>query len=114
MGYPWSNSNERKKIVANRGVPRNKKPLQNKVYKVYFEQEVREPEKWEQYKFKDLGYLIMEYGLEKSGPMYWHGPIEPSRFKQIIGEKQWSKFCQGKREFIIQRRIDGNNVKKTK
>jgi len=28
----------------------------------------------------------------------------------IDGDKQWGKFCNGKREFIVQRRVDGKNV----
>jgi hypothetical protein len=67
----------------------------------------------EKHKFKDEGYLILESWLEEKNPIKcWNGFITPAELKEKLGEKQWAKFCQGKREFIIQRRVDGRNVKK--
>ena len=102
------------KVVANFGVARNKKPLQNIVLKVeIIPTEGWSDEKLEQYKpylFKDLGYISLcwqyERDLHKSGWMI-SGRITAEKLKEKIGEKQWGKFCQGKREFVIQRRIDG-------
>ena len=102
---------------ANRGVPRNKRPLKNVCYKIelaYAKDESRK-EELRKYDFKGMGYLTLTWWYESKDPLYfWHGFIEPEVFKELIGEKQWCKFCQGKREFIVQRRIDGKNVKKKK
>lgn len=105
------------KIIANRGVKRNKKPLQNIYYKI----EILTPKdptnpvpNYEQYKFKDLGYLRLYWQYEKNKnknePVYLHGFITPEYLKSRLTPNQWSKFCQGEREFVIQRRIDGNNI----
>ena len=44
--------------------------------------------------------------------MIWvsKGLMTREEVKGIIGEKQWSKFCQGKREFIVQRRFNNKNI----
>ncbi len=109
---------------ANRGVERNKKPLQNKVYMIEFSQlksvdpdKLEETElKYAKYKFKDEGYLVLNWQYEKDynkhGSWYFHGYITPESLKERLGQKQWDKFCQGKRVFIIQRRIDGKNISK--
>jgi hypothetical protein len=103
---------------ANKGVPRNKRPLSNMCYSVEIcaLREDADLEKYEKYKFKDLGYLRLTWWYETSfRPLkFSHGFIEPDKMKTLIGEKQWGKFCQGKREFIIQRRVDGKNVPKLK
>jgi len=102
------------KVYANHGVARNKKPLHNIIYTVELSQLKNDVDKtdYEKFKFKDLGYLILLWKYEgKNSVQYYHGLIEPDKLKLLIGgEKQWSKFCQGKREFIIQRRIDGKNT----
>lgn len=110
------------KVYANRGVERNKKPLKNIVYQV----EVCKPEKisekekpqYEKYKFKEEGYLVLLWGYQqhynKGELLNWHGFVTSDDLKSRIGDRQWSKFCSGKREFIVQRRIDGKNVKKSK
>lgn len=100
------------KIIANKGVKRNKKPLKNKVYK--FEicnlKQNTDLELYEKYKFKNLGYISMYWGYEGDEFLYWHGFVTAQQVKDRIGEKQYSKFCQGKRDFIIQRRINKNNT----
>lgn len=105
------------KYFANRGLERNKTPLANKQYK--FEiiplKEGIDEAKYEQYKFKDQGFLTMSWAngkVQKNGDFnwFWHGFITTNDLKKILGEKQYGKFCQGKREFTIQRRIDGKNV----
>ena len=104
------------KIFANKGVERNKTPLKNIILIVEISQlkniaSEEEKAKYEKYKFKDLGYLVLKSGFDKSN-MCWNGFITPEDLKLKLDEKQWSKFCQGKREFIIQRRVDGKNTKK--
>jgi hypothetical protein len=100
------------KIIANRGIKRNKKPLKNMVYKVEISQLKPDTpiEEYTQYKFKDEGYLVLYWNYQNAGYWNWHGFIEPDKLKELLGVKQWQKFTQGKREFIIQRRIDGNNI----
>ncbi len=98
---------------ANKGVPRNKRPLKNLRYLIQISQLRADIDKtgWEQYKFKDLGYLVLSWGYENGIGLFWHGPITPDKVKELIGVKQWAKFCgEGKRDFIIQRRIDGKNI----
>lgn len=103
---------------ANKGVERNKKPLQNIIYKVDVSQLKNKSEdnleKMDKYRFKDEGYLVLSWGYEKNinkgDSFFWHGFITPDFLEELIGSKQWSKFCGGKREFTIQRRIDGKNI----
>ncbi len=107
------------KYFANRGLPRNKKPIRNIVYEIELSQlEKLKPEekiKYEQYKFKEEGYLILYWWHEAKDPIKnWHGFVTPSELKERIGEKQWGKFCSGKRTFILQRRVDGKNIQKTR
>ncbi len=110
------------KIHANKGVERNKKPLQNIVYNIEVSQKLKdsvtpeELEKYDKYKFKEEGYLVLRWGYQKGinrgDSMNWHGFITPDDLKEKIGANQWGKFCQGKREFVVQRRMDGKNTKK--
>ncbi len=114
------------KYFANRGVERNKKPLQNKVYFIELsqlkgvkpEELESKKEEYAKYKFKELGYLVLNWQYEKLLNKHkswnWHGFITPEDLKERLGDKQWAKFCQGKREFVIQRRVDGKNIKKKK
>ena len=106
------------KAIKNRGIERNKKPLQNIVYKVELAQlkEGTDPERYKSYLFKDLGYLVLNWNYQKDynkhNCMNWHGFITPEVLKEKLGDKQWAKFCSGKREFVVQRREDGKNKKK--
>ena len=109
------------KRFANRGVERNKKPLKNIIYTFEVKplkegptllEDIRRKVEYAEYRFKDEGYIVSLSELQGSGIRYWNGFIHPQDVRKIIGDKQWSKFCQGKREFIIQRRINGKNVKK--
>lgn len=108
------------KYFANRGVERNKHPIANIVYKIEISQlqNVVDKTGYEKYKFKDLGYLYLYWTKNKAtkGEFNWygHGFITIEELKSRIGEKQYCKFCQGKREFIIQRRINGRNIAKNK
>ena len=109
------------KIHANRGVERNKKPLQNIVYMIETHTKLKNTtsqedlEKYEKYKFKDE-YLVLNWGYQKElnrGDSWkFHGFVTPDELKERIGTSQWGKFCQGKREFVVQRRVDGKNAKK--
>lgn len=105
------------KQYANLGVERNKKPLKNIIIKVRISQlasraDIIDAEKekaYEKFRYGD-GYLTWGSGTN-GGCMGWHGFITPDELKSKLGTKQWSKFCQGKMEFVIQRRVDGRNVK---
>jgi hypothetical protein len=105
------------KYFANRGIERHKHPIANLIYKIEISQlkEGVDATQFEKYKFKDLGYLVLywtKHKVNKNGGFVWnwHGFITVDELKGRIGEKQYCKFCQGKREFIIQRRINGANV----
>jgi len=100
---------------ANKGIKRNKKPLQNYIYRVDIVDCIPnciDVSEYDQFKFKELGYLVLYWGYEKLDikPKRLHGYITPGNLKSIIGDKQWQKFCQGKREFIIQRRVNNKNI----
>ena len=108
---------DKETFYANRGVERNKTPLKNIIYKVDVIQ-LKNPEdieNYQKYMFKDLGYLYLLWRYDTKSQLdilNIHGLVTPDELKQRIGEKQWSKLCQGKREFTIQRRIDGKNIPK--
>lgn len=99
-------------FYKNRGVERNKTPLKNKVYWVEVSKlkDNVDLEEWEPYKYED-GYLILLWAYQNDDHRNWHGPVTPDELKELLGN-QWSKFRQGRREFIIQRRFDGKNIKK--
>lgn len=108
---------EKSKIIANRGVSRNKKPLKNIVYtfEITTLKEHIDPELYKQYKFKDLGYIVMYWKYEGDKQIgNWHGFVTPAELKELVGNEQYRKFCEGKREFIIQRRFNGLNIPKKK
>lgn len=89
------------KIYANRGVERNKKPLRNIIYEIT--ESKGEEGKW----------IIFE-SYQGNNPVTAHiGRFSLEELKVKLGDKQYGKFRQGKRKFIIQRRVDGRNVKKT-
>ena len=108
---------DKETFYANRGVERNKKPLPNQLYKFEVgplkaglsDERIKEMEK---YKFKDQGYIVMLWSMQGWDYWNWHGFVTEDEVKKRIGDKQWAKFCQGKREFTIQRRVDGKNIKK--
>ena len=104
----------KEKYFANIGVNRTKSPIANIRYKIEVVSKLKDGanlEDYEKYKFKDLGYLVLSWNKSKSDTWFWHGFISVDKLKEKIGIKQYSKLCQGKREFIIQRRIDGKNTK---
>lgn len=108
---------DKETFYKNRGVERNKKPLKNNLYKFEVgplkegvdEQLVKDLEPC---KFKDQDYIVMLWSMQGWNYWNWHGFVTPDEVKKYIGEKQWGKFCQGKREFIVQRRFDGKNLPK--
>jgi hypothetical protein len=105
----------KQKYFANKDVMRHKSPIANIQYKVEIIETLKDDvdlEKYEKYKFKDLGYLVLLWNKGKHNVWRAHGFITIDELKERIGEKQYSKFCQGKREFIIQRRINGKNTTK--
>ena len=56
--------------------------------------------KYEQYKFKDEGYLCLYYYRANNPSKHFHGFITSQQLRSLIGNKQWSKFCnKGKRVF---------------
>lgn len=114
-------SNEYKKY-ANKGLERNKHPLPNIIYKfeVLTADKIKENkiQELEDFKFKDIGYVVMEWTntpmnkRTKEYTWFWHGFITQKEIKDLLGAKQYSKFCQGKRLFIIQRRVNKKNIPK--
>lgn len=96
------NARDRGKTFANRGVERNKKPLQNILYR------------FEEHKKDGITYYIMLWGherdLNKNGSWNFHGKVSEDEIKARIGVNGWAKFRQGKRDFIKHRRIDGRNI----
>jgi hypothetical protein len=101
------------KYFANKGLNRNKSPIANIRYKIEILEKLQEGtnlKDYKQYKFKDKGYLVLYWNKSKKGLRSSHGFITIDELKTKIGTKQYSKFCQGKREFIIQRRINGKNI----
>ena len=98
------------KQYANKGVRCNKKPLKNIVYKVLVTQILNPSTYMEQFRFKDLGWLLLHWKYENDRIWCQHGFITIDYLKQLIGERQYAKFCQGKREFIIQRRVNNKNL----
>lgn len=107
---------ENYKVIINRGVERNKKPLQNIVYKIELYKFDPLPDDYAPYMFKNEGVISLcwqyERDLNKFGSWNFHGYITPDQLKERIGAKQWQKFCEGKRQFTVQRRVDGKNVKR--
>lgn len=90
----------RGKVVANRGLARNKRPLQNKL--LWFE-ELKDGRFWTHWAYE------REYnrGGVRSLDMT---PITLDDIKARLTPNQWCKFRQGERHFVEQRRIDGKNV----
>lgn len=80
---------------ANKGVYRNKKPLQNIIYQF----NPIDNDKWE---------LVWNY--ERQSINNWHGLLTLDQVKELLTPNQWSKFRQGETRFIKQRRINGKNV----
>jgi hypothetical protein len=105
------------KYHANKGVERNKKPLKNIVYLITLLEELKnkhllspaEALKFDKYKFADQ-FLVFHWKYQGAEYFNTDGFITPDALKSKLGTKQWSKFCQGQREFIIQRRVDGKNI----
>ena len=80
---------------------------QNTIYKIEISKLIDgiDETEFEKFKFKDLGYLVLLYRKQGTSDIQWnfHGLITIDELKRKIGVKQYSKFCQGKREFIIQK-----------
>lgn len=106
------------KYFANKGIKRHKHPIANLIYKIELSQLSSDDVdviQYEKYRFKDLGYLTLlwtKHKADKNGNFQWnwHGFVTVDELKEKLGEKQYCKFCQGKREFIIQRRINRKNI----
>lgn len=100
MGRHWA---------ANYGVRRNKKPLKNICLKVDLVSPHLFPNplpREERYK----GLVPILYVKAQGREIWGHMGVTPiSTFKDMISEKQWRKFTQGDREFIIQRRENKRN-----
>lgn len=105
--------------AANKGVNRNKKPLPNIL--LFFEifvpkdewlTEFSEKYNSEEFLFKDIGYIKLSTRSQKSSSLrnYYHGLVSIVAVKSLLSVNQWSKFCQGERFFIVQRRFDGKKL----
>lgn len=107
----------RSKFFANRGVARNKKPLQNKLYWVHFLPLEKVRSKMnnlcERRVFKNLFLGGVEWAYEQDfnqhGRSFHDLHISVASLKRRLGLKQWAKLCNGKRFFILQRRFDHKN-----
>lgn len=58
------------------------------------------PESFIQYKYNELGYLILFYFDELKFKTF-HGLITPAELENLLGKKKWDNFIKGKRKFII-------------
>ena len=85
-----------------------KKKLSNITYIVKFIQlsKFMNVDDYEEYKLKDFGYIYLRYKIQGLDYNFSHGMMKVADFKAIIGQKQYAKLCQGKREFIIQNSVD--------
>lgn len=101
---------ERGKIIANRGVERNKKPLQNLLY--WFED--GRPDEAGNPTYNMLWAYERDYNRQSGGSKNFHGQVTLEQIKARLTASQWSKFRQGVRHFVKQRRVDGKNVPKKK
>lgn len=110
---------ENNKFTANKGIERNKKPLKNIVYQIEIIKELKGKAKdnpdYDKFKFKDEGYMSYLWWYEQNNALVmvksFGGFITIDKLKEFIGEKQYAKFCQGKRQFVIQRRENRKNKK---
>lgn len=95
------------KYHANKGVARNKKPLQNVVYKIV-------PVPLDSYNIPNRWYVFWQYQKafnREPNCMNWDVKrYSKEDIKKLLSEKQYNKFCQGQELFIVQRRINGKNV----
>lgn len=89
-----------KQAIANRGIARNKKPLQNIIFWI-IEKETEFYLEWQ-----------YEKQYNRHPTKNFSGKIDLDYLKKWLSPNQWMKFRNGERKFIIQRRIDGNNVPK--
>ena len=90
------------KIHANRGVERNKKPLQNILYKI--ENRTVNDE------LKHILYWAYVKDFHRHEIWFLHDYVESEGIRARLSAKQWCKFCRGDRNFVIQRRVNGRNV----
>ncbi len=124
------NKSEKSNYYSNIGEKRNKTPLQNICYKIEVsfgistdfekykkvypnntEEDFEEYKlRFEPFKFKDQGYIFLNWKYEKEDTWSFYGCITSEELKERLGIEQYRKFCNGKREFIIQRRINGKNI----
>jgi hypothetical protein len=93
------------KIHANRGVARNKRPLQNILY--WFSEAAAEG---------GAERFVLHWAYERDYNQHpvknFHGTVTLEYIKSRLTPNQWAKFRQGQREFVKQRRVDGKNVPK--
>ena len=92
------------KSHANRGVARNKKPLQNILYWLSDSPPAED----------GSALYVLHWAYERDyhrHPMKsFHGVVTLDDIKKRLTSSQWAKFRQGQREFVKQRRVDGKNV----
>lgn len=88
-----------KNAYANRGIERNKKPLQNILYWI------------EESNNKYVLYSAYEKDYNKGMMRFYHGFVTLEQIKSKLTQNQWCKFKQGIRFFIHQRRENNRNVK---
>jgi hypothetical protein len=98
------------KIAANRGVPRNKKPLQNII--LWIEDAKSLPDGTKQFALLWAYERDYNQGRSKNFSCVKTLPLMEAYLKDKLTPGQWAKFRNGARQFVIQRRINGRNVPK--
>ena len=96
------------KVHANRGVERNKKPLQNVLY--WLSDAPAAEDGTERF----VLHWAYERDYNRHPTKNFHGTVTAADMKARLTPNQWAKFRQGERVFVRQRRVDGKNVKKEK
>lgn len=111
--------NRKSKKYANKGVNRNKKPLQNIMYKVKpnialkdtISNDIKDRLTRDFYLNENVGYVEILWKYQKSSTWGWSADLTLKLLKEKLNNKQWSKLCQCKTfEFTVQRRINKRNV----
>lgn len=95
----------RSKVHANRGVARNKRPLQNVLYWLSDATPV-----------DGAARFVLHWAYERDYHRHpvknFHGIVSEDDIRQRLTDNQWAKFRQGERAFVRQRRVDGKNIPK--
>jgi len=106
------------KIHANKGVRRNKKPLQNMVYRVQVisDSDLNCETNLNENTIYGVGKVRVTLSLQRQRLNYWSPSYTLNLIKGVASDKQFAKLLNALRsglveyDVIVQRRIDGKNV----